>query len=113
VIDRQVTDSTGTGEVIQEHVTRVKQEARGNDFTPDQDAGCHDDFGCCKDKGCCQDQGCCTDYGCCDKGCVLNENENRGKAVHNRWDIATYVKSDKEPIVSFFEARSIDLDFKQ
>ena len=98
-----------TGGKVQEHVTRVKQ-VRGSDFAPDQDAGCMDDFGCCKDKGCCQDQGCCTDYGCCEEGCAINENEKRGKAVHNRWDIA-YVRSEKEPIVSFFKTRNIDLDF--
>jgi hypothetical protein len=105
VIDNQTRDSTGKGEVIQEHVTRFTQKVSGNDDTQ-PDAGCTTDIGCCKDVGCCEDEGCCQDQGCCNHIEVGSQVE----PVHNRWDIAAYVKSDKEPIVTFLKTHSIDLD---
>ena len=88
--------------VIQEHVTRVTQ-TYGNDGTQ-PDAGCATDYGCCKDVGCCEDEGCCQDQGCCNHVKVGSQVE----PVHNQWDIA-YVRSEKEPIVTFLKTHSIDL----
>ncbi len=106
MIDKQITEGTEKVEqVIREQFTRVKQDILGNDFAPDSDAGCTTDIGCCKDIGCCEDEGCCQDQGCCNNA---KEGSHGLEPVHT-WDVAEYIKSDKEPIVTFFKAHDIDL----
>jgi hypothetical protein len=85
----------GLSTVIREELSRLRRGIPAGPIS-EVGCGCEHDQGCCKDKGCCQNKGGCSEL---------------FDWVDDRIDILLeYVKSHKEPIVSFFKERGIQLN---